>query len=122
MAVLGSKVALAVQEAGCGDAKAHGNAVLNLPVAVSDNLAAADILARRQSQPRDKVVFGREGTQVGADLSHEGLSCHDINAVDAGQIDAGNARQFRLDVVGGGVPFRFRFFGRTLGFCGLPGF
>ena len=62
-------------------------------------LAPGDGGSRGQAQPADEVLFGGEGGQVEADFGEDGLRRAGTAAVDAGEIDSGEAPQGGPDLL-----------------------
>ena len=62
-------------------------------------LAPGDGGSRGQAQPADEVLFGGEGGQVKADFGEDGLRRAGTDAVDAGEIDPGEAPQDGPDLL-----------------------
>src|SRR5471032_483724 len=82
MAIAGSEMAVACQQRGRRRAQHHGNSVLHLLFAPSDDLPAADVLARSQPHPRCKVLLVPKATHVRTNLRNDRECGHYTDAVD----------------------------------------
>ena len=69
-----------------------------MPGAFANHLAAGDAIIWTQPEPGGEVGLGLPARHVHADFADEGLGDADIDAVDAGQVDAADAVQFPAQV------------------------
>jgi DNA replication protein DnaC len=96
--ILGAEVTLAATQGRGRDAESGGGAIDDAPGASTDHFAARDPIVGRQSEPRGEMVLVRPARHVESDFADDGLRDADIDAVDAGQIDAADALQLARQV------------------------
>src|SRR3972149_1354588 len=65
--------------------------------------AAGDLGAGAQAEPRGEVFFGRPAGHIEADLGDESEGDGSIDALDTGEVHAGDAEEGGAGVEGGGI-------------------
>src|ERR1700682_5090027 len=69
-----------------------------MPGTPAEDFASCDAIIRTQAQPRGKVPFGLPARHLQPDFADDGLTDAHIDAIDSGQVDAGDAVEFAAQV------------------------
>lgn len=99
-AVVSAESRLAVRERPGRIAESLSCAVFVLFGVAFVDLAAGDVVVRAKSEPGSEVFDGGPAVHIEADLSDDGLSGKDMDAVDGSEIDAGDLVEVRAEVEG----------------------
>src|SRR3954470_25014301 len=91
---LGAQISLASPSAGSRHPERRGGAVFDVAGSATINPPSGDLVVGTQPEPGSKMRLGGPAAHVQSHLGEDGLRNHDVDSIDAGQIEAADAIQF----------------------------